>query len=594
MIILRPYQEEGFSALKNHISNSFESCVLEAATGAGKSLIIAKLSEWLWNVSNKRVLCLAPSKELVEQNFKKFIATGNPASMFSASTGHKSLRHPVVFGTPQTVANSLERFGGFAAIIIDEAHGITPTIKKIIEDLKEKNPKLRVIGLTATPYRTVGGYIYQIDENEKPTGHNAYFCKLVFRITAQELIDMGYLTPPVVGATEDHYKTAALELNNMGRFKADQVEKAFEGHGRKTAAIVENIVTLAAARKGVIIFAATVHHAEEVLASLPQHNSAIVTGNTPKKERETILSRFKAKRLKYVVNVAVLTTGFDAPHVDLIAILRATESPGLLQQIIGRGLRLDEGKEDCLVLDYAENIDRHCPDGEVFNPDVEPPRKPGEVEPLEATCPECSTQQTFNRRKNPEQFDHNEHGYFVDLAGQATEMPAHYGRRCTALIKVGFRYERCQYRWTLKECPECAHENDIAARRCESCKAEIVDPNEKLRIEYKKIKRSPDIISTDKVLSWSCQKWISGQGNISIKVDYVTEYRTFSAWFSPNKGRQWNELCFIVLGKIVAGPDEFVAEKEKKEITTVTAKKNRATGFFYVYGHNEVEDEVPA
>ena len=102
-----------------------------------------------------------------------------------------------------------------------------------------------------------------------------------------------------------------------------------------------------------MLFAATVRHAEEVMASLPPDLSAMITGDTPKGERASIIARFKARRIKYLVNVAVLTTGFDAPHVDVIAILRKTESVGLLQQIIGRGLRLHDDKRDCLVLDYA-------------------------------------------------------------------------------------------------------------------------------------------------------------------------------------------------------------------------------------------------
>jgi DNA repair protein RadD len=123
-------------------------------------------------------------------------------------------------------------------------------------------------------------------------------------------------------------------------------------------------------RRGVMFFAATVQHAQEVHASLPPELSAIVTGSTPKGERDSILRRFVSRQIKYLVNVSVLTTGFDAPHVDLIAILRKTESVGLLQQIIGRGLRLCEGKTDCLVLDYTTNLDDHCPDGDLFAPTI--------------------------------------------------------------------------------------------------------------------------------------------------------------------------------------------------------------------------------
>jgi DNA repair protein RadD len=104
-----------------------------------------------------------------------------------------------------------------------------------------------------------------------------------------------------------------------------------------------------------MIFAATVMHAKEVMTYLPEDHSALITGDTPNSERDKIIKQFKAKQLKYLVNISVLTTGFDAPHVDFIAILRPTESVSLYQQIVGRGLRLAEGKDDCLVIDYAGN-----------------------------------------------------------------------------------------------------------------------------------------------------------------------------------------------------------------------------------------------
>jgi len=591
--VLRSYQRDALEAAQRHISESFDSFVIEAATGAGKSHIIAALSEWLWNVSGKRVLCLAPSKELIEQNHKKFLATGHPASIFSSSAGQKSLRHHVVFGTPGTVINALDRFANFAAVIVDECHGITPTIKKIIADLKKKNPKLRVVGFTATPYRMNTGYIYKINMDGTPTDHDGYYTKLIYSIQARELIAMGYLTPPTTEATSEHYATAALEVNRMGKFDAAEVERAFEGHGRKTAYIVADVVRFSANRKGVLLFAATVQHAQEILSSLPPHNSAIVTGITGKREREKILADFHARRIKYLVNVAVLTTGFDAPHVDVIALLRATESASLLQQIIGRGLRLSEGKRDCLILDYAENIERHCPDGDLFNPEIKDPRVAPGGAPIEVRCPECSLWQQFKPRRNDEGFGYSEDGYFVDLAGTKTSTPSHYGRRCTGFIKVGWNYERCSYRWTLKECPKCDHENDIAARRCERCKAEMVDPNEKLRLEFARIKSDPYSASSDLVLNWSAKKWVSKKGNVTLKVDFVTECRSFSVWYMPESGRQWRELCIAAHGEVVPTVDDFLAKRPSLEIKRVTAMKSKSTGFYTVLNYNEeVQNEV--
>lgn len=135
---LRPYQQEAHDAIIGWIKRNTTPCCIEAATGAGKSHIIAAVADTIHAMSGgKHVLCLAPSAELVKQNAEKFKLAGAKCSIFSASAGEKSLRHPVVFGTPGTVINSIKRFGSeFAAVVIDECHGVTPTVKSIIEEMK--------------------------------------------------------------------------------------------------------------------------------------------------------------------------------------------------------------------------------------------------------------------------------------------------------------------------------------------------------------------------------------------------------------------------------------------------------------------------
>lgn len=610
---LRDYQQAAFDAAKDWIQYSKESCVIEAATGAGKSHIIAALAEWLNEKTGKKVLCLAPSKELVQQNHEKFLQTGTPASIYCASIS-KSLRHDVVFASPKTVLNAMSAFcDQFVAVIVDECHGITPTIKKIIADLKEKQKNLRVIGLSATPYRLNDGFIYQYGEDGQPVPEDKtrdpYFHQLIYRITAHELIGRGFLTKPSVGIIgADSYDTAGLQLNKMGNFDAKQIEQTFEGRGRLTSAIVADFVSFSAGRRGVIVFAATVQHAQEIMESLPPENSRIIHGNTKPKEREQIIKDYKAMRFKYLVNVSVLTTGFDAPHVDVVVVMRATESVSLMQQIFGRGLRLFDGKDDCLILDYAKNIERHCPEGDIFNPDIKAAYKSEGKLQLEICCPMCSSVNIFSGRPNPDNFEVSADGYFVDLAGQKiidqeTEkaMPAHFGRRCFGQIVNGKNSSRCEYRWSLKECPDCGHENDIAARYCENCKAELVDPNTKLVLEFKRMKSDPHILSTDNVLSWRCQEWLSKSGNTTLRVDYTTEYATFSAWYSPDSRSQrkqweWSDLCQAVFGvykssvqDFMDGVDGFEADMPR----TITAKKNRDSGFYEVFGHNKPEDKEP-
>lgn len=602
--MLRPYQEAAFNAAVNYIKKCFDPCLIEAATGAGKSHIIAAIAEWVNNTSGKKVLCLAPSKELVIQNHKKYLATGNPASIYCASIS-KSLAHDVVFGSPTSVCNSLEKFGdNFACIIIDEAHGITPTVKSIVEHMRKQNHKCRVIGCTATPYRLGDGYIYEYDVDDSPVPEtqtkNPYFKKLVYQITAGELIDMGYLTRPHSDPVSESYDTSGIQKHTQKEY-----EQAFEGKGRKTSKIVQDIVTNSHDRMGVMIFAATVQHAHEVMDSLDPDNSRIITGATKKKEREQYIADFQAKRFKYLVNVSVLTTGFDATHVDHVAILRATDSVGLLQQIIGRGLRLDDNKYDCLISDYAQNIEKHCPDGDIFNPKIEARYKSKESYDLEAKCPDCKTINEFKARENPERFEVDENGYFIDLMGNHIlvddkPMPAHHGRRCYGQEIIGGYNERCEYRWTFKQCPDCDHENDIAARYCESCKSEIIDPNEKLRLEFTRMKSDPYTASTDKVLSWHCNEWISKAGNQTLRVEYSTEYASFTIWYNPNSKNlraqyQWDDFCRAV-GSNAQSIDEFISQYANFELTkpeTVTAKKDKNSKFYTVIAHNRKADEIP-
>lgn len=592
--MLRPYQQKSHDAIIKWIKKLREPCLIEAATGAGKSHIIAALAQTVREISGgKRVLCIAPSAELVIQNSEKYKLTGEPYSIFSASVGQKSLQHPVVFGTPITIKNKIKRFGKeFGMIVIDEAHGITPTIKGIVDAIKAENPNVRVVGMTATPYRMFGGYIFAQWPNGKPVAEDharsPYFTGLVDRITARELIDMGYLTPPMLGSiSAESYDTIGMELNSRGLFNADDIDRAYIGQGRKTAKIIADIVAKSSDRQGVMIFAATVQHAKECLESLPSELSAIVTGDTPRKERADIIAAFKARKIKYIVNVAVLTTGFDAPHVDVIAMLRATESAGLLQQIIGRGLRICEGKSDCLVLDYAQNIERHCPDGDIFNPTIRPMGMKQDIMTLKCRCPDCNIENEFVARVNHERYQIDEHGYFVDLDGSRIptefgDTPAHHGRRCQGLVPAGKGdLERCRYRWTFKECPTCKADNDIAARYCAECKAEIVDPNERLRIEFTNKKKDPTIRQTDRVLAWSERHTMSKAGRPMLRIDVVTEFRVFSFWVP--KQPNWSDGYRLA---------NLYASLQGKKPETITYRKDG--DWYKIFAFNEEADALAA
>ena len=617
---LRDYQQDAVNAAIAHMKKSTEPSLLELATGAGKSLIVAAIAQWVHEFGKKKVLCLQPSKELTEQNYSKYIATGNKASIFSASTGSKCTRYPVVYATPQSVANSISRFGdAFGAIIIDEAHEITPTIKEIIAHIQSKNDRVRVIGMTATPYRMNSGYIYGYDETDNKKivmgddkAVNPYFHNLIYRITTRELIDMGFLTNAHADPTisEHQYHSEGLKLNNRGQFNAKDIESVFEGQGRLTASIVADVVAHSHDRRGVMLFAATVQHAKEILDSLPPHNSRMIGGevNMKKAERETLINDFKQQRFKYIVSVGTLTTGFDAPHVDVVAVLRATESASLFQQIIGRGLRLYDNKADCLVLDYANNIERHGLQKDLFTPDIKAYKKK-ESAVLSVDCPLCGIANEFSARPNTDNLKIDKDGYFLDLAGNRISLgdgvylPAHFGRRCNGyfISRMG-KAERCEYRWASKECPECGHENDIAARYCENdkCKAELVNPNDKLNSTFATVYADPHALRTERVIDFRPKKSVSKAGNDVLIIDIVTDKNSFRVWYNYNPEskiimNKWSRLLKSTIpaaDRIDYDPTDanfspiYFYMRRCLKPKTISYRKQRDTDFYDVVDYN--------
>lgn len=538
MLKPRPYQIAAHDAVIDHWRKSTAPVVVEAATGAGKSIVIALIAKTLHDISNgKRVLCLAPSRELVMQNADKYRAIGESCSIYSASIA-KSLRHRVIFATEGTFKKVAKRLGSeFAGIVVDECHRITPTIKRIIDDMRSGNPNLRVCGLSATPYRLGDGFIFRVGPDGKALPdeitRDPYFHRCVYSITARELLEMGYLTPLRAGdINAEDYETTGLKIQSNGMFEAAGVRAAFEGWGRKTADIVADVVAQTQHARGVMIFAATVQHAREVMDSLHPGAARLITGETRQADRAQIIADFKAQKFPYLVNVSVLTTGFDAEHVDCIVLMRATESVSLMQQMMGRGMRLYPDKRECLVLDYAGNVERHCPDGDLYRPQIRASYQSG-GEPMECRCEACNRINLFAPRPNEDGFDVDQFGYFIDLLGARVmveagdvkkPMPAHFGRRCQHVDKVG---ERCDYYWSSKDCPVCEHKNDIAARFCASCREELVNPNDKLISIHRAHKRDPTQWQCDEVLGIDYLRGLSRAGDDMITAKVRTSRRRF-------------------------------------------------------------------
>lgn len=614
---LRPYQQSAVDAALAFMRSSVEPVLIDAAPAAGKSFMIGYAADELHRISKgKKVLCLAPSAVLVKQNYEKFLLTGTRASIFSASAGSKSTRNHIVFATPLTVKNAISRFtNNYCAVIVDEAHGLTPTIRDIIDAMRAANPMLRVLGLTGTPYALGKGYIFR-QWPDLPDGalgrtngddncRDPYFVKCVYSVSAREMLDQGFITPMIIAETgADGYDTSGIELLPNGTLDNGSVERAFEGHGRKTAAIVADVLHRTQGRAGgVMWFAATIAHAREIMASLPPNNSAMVTGDpTDAKDRKRAVEDYRSGKVRHIVSVGTLTTGFDVAHTATIALLRFTESASLLTQIMGRAWRLGEReagindnappKDDGWLLDYANNVPKHFPDGDIYKPEIRATKAGGGGSELEVICPDCNHANITTLHKDAEGFQIDANGYCLDTFGERIEtphgpMPGGNIRRCHGQLKTGplGEYTRCGYYWTSKECEQCGEHNDIAARFCRSCKAELVDPNEKLVLEFKALKRDPTQRQCDAVVSMVVTRGISAKGNETLRADFVTTHRQFSIWLMPESRSLQGQRDYQ---RFMTATDNGAIPPE-----TVTYMKDAASGFYRVLGFEQAADVEP-
>ncbi len=494
---LRPYQLDAVNATLQHFRKTDDPAVIVLPTGAGKSLVIAELAR----LARQRILVLAHVKELVGQNHGKFESYGRTADIFSAGLKRKDSNSQVVFASVQSVVGNLDAFSDhFSLLIIDECHRVSgqkdSQYEQIIRHLTEHNTQLKVLGLTATPYRLDTGWVYRShrQDNEIRGDERAAFERCIFELPLRYMISNNYLTPAnILDAPVALYDFEQLRPadNATKRLTESELNRVISSSKRATARIIAQVIDLAQERQGVMIFAATVEHAREILTYLPPECSAIIIGNMQARARDSVINAFKKRQIKFLVNVSVLTTGFDAPHVDLIAILRPTDSVGLYQQIVGRGLRLCADKKDCLVLDYAGN------QYDLFRPEIGSNKPNSDAVPVQIPCPMCAHDNTF--------------WGLVDSDGDLVE---HYGRRCQGLVDN----QQCLFRFRFKECGHCGAENDIAARQCIECRELLVDIDDKLKQALQ--------LANCKVLRCSgfdIQKTTNKAGCERIKITYYDE-----------------------------------------------------------------------
>jgi DNA repair protein RadD len=386
---LRPYQRAAIEALYDYFAANVGNPLVVMPTGTGKSVVIAGfIREAIAAYGDTRVLVLTHVKELIQQNFLALLRAWPeaPAGIYSAGLSRRDIRAQVLFAGIQSIHRHARQVQRCDLVLIDEAHLLgrsdSSMYRSFLKELNEINGGLlKVVGFTATPYRLDSGLLHE--------GKDRLFTDIAFQVPVLDMIQQGYLCPVVPKQT-----TTQLDVGGVGtrggEFIAKELEAAVD-RDEVTRAAVAEIVQHGHDRGSWLVFCSGVAHARHVRDAIREHGVSCetVTGETPGPERDAILSAFKTGRLRCVTNANVLTTGFDAPGVDLIALLRPTKSVGLYVQMVGRGTRLAEGKDDCLVLDFAGNTARHGPIDMVDGRKKEKSEEPGEA-PIKV-CPECQT-----------------------------------------------------------------------------------------------------------------------------------------------------------------------------------------------------------
>jgi DNA repair protein RadD len=366
---LRDYQQKSIDDLYRWFELHEGNPCLVMPTASGKSHVVAALcKDAIQNWPETRILMLTHVKELIEQNAEKMLEywPNAPLGIYSAGVGIKQLGQNITFAGIQSIYNIPEKVGHIDLIIIDECHLVnhaqTGTYRTFIHALQEINSNLRVIGLTATPYRLGHGLI-----TDKP----ALFDVLLEPVTISELVFKGWIAP-----LRSKHTIKKLDASNVKKRGGEYIESELQAAvdtEENNQAVVKETIERAGDRKAWLFFCSGVHHSERIARILQDHgiSSACILGSTPKKERQRILEEYKAGKIRALTNANVLTTGFDYPDIDMIAMLRPTMSPGLYLQMAGRGMRLKSHTDHCLVLDFAGVVQKHGPITAVV-----PPQKP--------------------------------------------------------------------------------------------------------------------------------------------------------------------------------------------------------------------------
>lgn len=386
MLTLRPYQQAAIDAIYGYFAENRGHPLVVIPTAGGKSLVMAAFIEGVLRAwPDQRILIVTHVRELIAQNFSELIGLWRdaPAGICSAGLGRRDLGARILFAGIQSIYRRAYDVQQCDLVLIDEAHLIPAAsdtmYRRFLDTLARINPQLKVIGFTATPYRLDSGMLHE--------GKGALFTDIAYEVSVRQLIDDGYLCPLVSKAAETRLDVTGVGSRG-GEFIPSQLQAAVD-LPETTEAAIDEVVRLGAERKSWLAFCAGVEHATHVAEAIRARgfSAATIFGDTPKPERDRTIAAFKRGEIRALASMGVLTTGFNAPGVDLIAMLRPTKSAGLYVQMAGRGTRLAPEKENCLVLDFAGNVARHGPI------DAVKPKRPGsgEGEAPVKVCPDCQS-----------------------------------------------------------------------------------------------------------------------------------------------------------------------------------------------------------
>jgi DNA repair protein RadD len=388
MIQLRKYQLNGINALWDYFySGKKGNPLLAWPTGTGKSCVPAVfIQDVMQKFPDQKFLMITHVKELIEQNAEVLTTLwpNAPLGIYSAGLKQKDVALPIIYGGIQSMIKNPAQFGFRHIIFIDEAHLVSTEESSMyltfLATMKLINPKLRVIGMTATPFRMGQGYITD----------GGLFTDIVHDITGMEafnqLIAEGYLAPLIPLRTK-----MKLDISDVNITKGDFVMSQLQNAVDKNEVTYAGLTELAHAgenRRSWLIFASGIEHCEHIAQMLQSFGveCAAVHSKQDDEYNDSAIKAFKAGRLRAISNYGKLTTGFNHPGIDLIGMFRPTMSIPLWVQMLGRGTRPENGKQNCMVMDFARNTPRLGP---INDPIIPKKKGPGNGDIPIKICEQC-------------------------------------------------------------------------------------------------------------------------------------------------------------------------------------------------------------